>query len=115
MALKPLTYEDPLYQLLREGDVKGFNLRKAGGAGCDLTWGDFRNLDLRGLEASGLDFSNSYFRGADLRGVDFSRSCLNGASINGAKISSTYFPAELSAEEILLSVKFGTRMRYHKK
>ncbi len=114
MALKPLTHEDPLYQLLRDGDVKKFNLRKAQRACCDLTHSDFRNLDLRGLDASGVDFSNSYFRGADLRGVNFTTACLIGASIMGAKISGTYFPSELPAEEIRLSVKYGTRMRYHK-
>jgi hypothetical protein len=36
MALKPLTYEDPLYQLLREGNVKEFNQRKAQGEKCEL-------------------------------------------------------------------------------
>jgi hypothetical protein len=29
MALKSLTHEDPLYQLLRDGNVKKFNRRKA--------------------------------------------------------------------------------------
>lgn len=114
MALKPLTYEDPLYQLLRDGDVKEFNCRKAQIAACDLTHSDFRNLDLRGLDATGVDFSNSYFRRADLRGIDFSSACLDGASIIEAKISGTCFPTELTADEIRLSLKYGTRMRYHK-
>ena len=37
---------------------------------------------------------------------------LEGASIAGTKISGTYFPKELSAEEINLSLQHGTRMRY---
>ncbi len=114
MGLKPLTFEAILYQLLRDGNVKEFNRRKAEGEKCDLTSGDFRHLDLRGLDATGLDFSNSYFRGCDLRGVDFSQTCLEGASINGARISGVYFPPELSPEEIVLSIQHGTRLRYKK-
>jgi uncharacterized protein YjbI with pentapeptide repeats len=112
MALKPLTYEDPLYQLLRDGEVKEFNRRKAAGATSDLTHCDLRSLDLRGIDADGLDFSHCYFRTANLRGVDFSKSKLEGASLNDAKISGAYFPAELTPEEIALSVRQGTRMRY---
>ncbi len=51
-------------------------------------------------------------RHGDMRGVDFSHTNLEGASINGAKISGTLFPKELRAEEILLSLQHGTRMRY---
>jgi uncharacterized protein YjbI with pentapeptide repeats len=102
---------DPLYQLLREGNIAEFNRRKAAGYKPDLTACDFRGLDLRGLDADGLDFSDSYFRAADLRGIDFRNACLDGASLNGAKISGAYFPANLSAEEIRLSVELGTRLR----
>lgn len=112
MALKPPNHNDPLYQLLRDGNVKEFNAHKAKGEPCDLTASDLRGLDLRGLDAAGLDFSNSYFRQCDLRGVDFSSSCLEGASINGAKISGSFFPRELTAPEITLSLLHGTRMRY---
>lgn len=41
MALKPLTYEDPLYQLLRDGNVKAFNKQKPQGGQCDLASCDF--------------------------------------------------------------------------
>jgi uncharacterized protein YjbI with pentapeptide repeats len=114
MGLKPLNYDDPLYQLLRDGDVKEFNRRRAAGESCDLTHCDFRNTDLRTLDATGLDLSHSYFRSADLRGIDFSTAGLDGASLNGAKISGAFFPIELSADEIALSVAQGTRMRYKK-
>jgi uncharacterized protein YjbI with pentapeptide repeats len=103
---------DPLYQLLREGAVKEFNARRAAGQSCDLTGCDFRGLDLRGLEADGLDFSNSYFRLADLRGVDFRGARLEGASINQAQVSGAYFPPEIPAAEIMLSLVHGMRMRY---
>jgi uncharacterized protein YjbI with pentapeptide repeats len=112
MGLKPLNYEDCLYQLLRDGNVKEFNRRRAGGEACDLTHCDFRNLDLRRLDANGLDLSHSYFRSADLRGIDFSTARLEGVSLNGAKISGAFFPRDLSPDEIALSVEQGTRMRY---
>jgi uncharacterized protein YjbI with pentapeptide repeats len=114
MALKPLNHEDAMYQLLRDGDIKEFNRRKAAGERCDLSSCDFRNLDLRRLDASGLDFNNSYFRATDLRGIDFSTARLEGASLNGAKISGVIFPLDLGADEIALSVKHGTRMRYRR-
>jgi len=114
MALKPLTYEDPLYQLLRDGNIKEFNRRKARGEQCDLTACDFRHLDLRGLDADGIDFTGCYFRATDLRGIDFSMARLEGASLNGARISGGFFPIELSAAEIALSIQHGTRLRYKK-
>jgi uncharacterized protein YjbI with pentapeptide repeats len=113
-TLRPLTYADPLYQLLRDGNIVEFNRRKAAGESCDLTHCDLRSLDLRGIDASGLDFSHCYFRNTNLRGVDFSNSRLEGASLNEAKISGAYFPVELSADEIALSIEHGARMRYRK-
>jgi uncharacterized protein YjbI with pentapeptide repeats len=109
MGLKPLSYSDPLYQLLRDGNIIEFNRRKAAGEPTDLTHCDLRSLDLRGLDARGLDLRDCYFRGVDLSGAN-----LEGASINEAKISGAYFPDALTPEEILLSVQFGTRMRYRK-
>jgi uncharacterized protein YjbI with pentapeptide repeats len=64
------------------------------------------------LDAEGLDFSDSYFRQSDLRSVDFRNTRLEGASINAAKISGAYFPDDLTASEIELSLLHGTRMRY---
>ncbi len=103
---------DRMYQLLREGCITEFNAKKAAGEKTDLRGCDLRGLDLRGLDAAGLDFSDSYFRQADLRGVDFRNARLEGASINASKISGTYFPPELTASEIELSLLHGTRMRY---
>ena len=106
--------DDPLYRLLREGKVDEFNEQVARGTEMDLVNCDFRGVDMRGLLADGLDFRGCYFRQSDLRGVDFTRCNLEGASINGAKISGTYFPIELTAEEITLSLLHGTRLRYRK-
>ena len=48
----------------------------------------------------------------DLRGLDLRQACMEGASIAHAQISGAYFPADLSADEILMSLNFGTRLRY---
>jgi uncharacterized protein YjbI with pentapeptide repeats len=110
---QPEVKDDALYRLLCEGKIKEFNARRAGGETVDLRGAYLRGADLRNLEASGLDMSDCYLRHADLRGVDFSGTRLEGASISGARISGTYFPRELSAEEINLSLLHGTRMRYN--
>jgi len=110
----PQITDDPMYRLLREGAVEEFNTRRAAGETCDLSGCDFRTLDLRKLDANGLDLRDAYFRQTDLRGVDLSGANLEGASINAAKISGAYFPPELSAEELMLSLTHGTRMRYRK-
>jgi len=112
MSTPPKIKTEPLYRLLREGKVEVFNQEIAQGKHCDLTNCDFRGLDLREIAADGLDFSGSYFRQADLRGVDLSKAKLLGASIHSARIAGAYFPVEIPAEEIQLSLIHGTRMRY---
>jgi uncharacterized protein YjbI with pentapeptide repeats len=104
--------KDSMYLLLREGCITEFNARRAAGDEVDLCNCDLRNLDLRGLDAKGLDLSGCYMRQSDLRGVDFRQARLEGASINAAKISGAYFPDELTAAEIELSLLHGSRMRY---
>lgn len=111
---KPEIKTDPLYQLLRQEDIKGFNEQRDSLDTSELRSGDYRGRDLRNMNASGLDFSNAYFRNADLSGIDFRTTNLEGASLLDAKLSGTYFPAELTAEEIRLSLDTGTRMRYRR-
>jgi len=109
---RPVIKKDPLYQLLRNEDIKGFNEKRDQLDTSELQSGDYRGRDLRNMDADGLDFSNSYFRNADLSGIDFRNTNLEGASLLDAKLSGTYFPAELSAGEIRLSLDTGTRLRY---
>ncbi len=111
----PQVHTDPIYQLLYNENISEFNQRHEEAKSAMLRGGVYRNLDLRNMNADGLDFSNAYFRGADLRGIDFSKTNLEGASMIEAKISGCYFPHELSAEEIRLSVMTGTRLRYDRK
>jgi uncharacterized protein YjbI with pentapeptide repeats len=109
---KPRKSADPLYLLLREGNAEEFNRRRKANEACDLRGCDFRGIDLRAIDVANLDFSDGYFRQADLRGLDL-RSCqLHGASLHAAHVSGAYFPAEVAAVEIEMSVKLGTRLRY---
>ena len=109
--MSPRISQDPMYQLLRDEKVEQFNKLKADGKTCDLTGCDFKGLDLRNLDARGLDLTDAYFRGADLRSIDFRGSQLAGASLADAKISGCYFPDDILASEILMSVQQGTRLR----
>ncbi|QEY59565.1 pentapeptide repeat-containing protein [Pseudomonas sp. C27(2019)] len=115
---RPRKLEHPLFQLLSEEKVDDFNLQKAQylDAGVlNLQGADLRGLNLRGLDAAGIDFRDAYFRSCDLRGIDFRAAQLEGASINRAKISGCYFADNLRAEEVLLSLTTGTRMRCQEK
>lgn len=109
---QPQQLDNPLYRLLRNEKVGEFNQQKPKDAPIDLRSADLRGLDLRLLDARGIDFADAYFRGADLRGLDLREANLEGASIAHAQISGAYFPTQLGADEILLSMQFGTRMRY---
>ena len=109
---KPVISDDPMYQLLREGEIEAFNEKKAAGEAMNMSGFDFRNMNLQGMDASGLDLSNCYFRKTDLRGIDLSQANLRGASIHDARISGVLFPEQLTADEITLSLDHGVRMRY---
>jgi len=109
---QPHQLDNPLYVLLREDKVHAFNEGKPQEGEIDLAGGDFRGLDLRRLNPERINFTDAYFRGADLRGLDLRQVRMEGASIAHAQISGTYFPEALSADEILMSLNFGTRLRY---
>ncbi|NLU02722.1 MULTISPECIES: pentapeptide repeat-containing protein [Pseudomonas] len=111
---RPQLLDSALYALLHKDDIAGFNQERPQGP-IDMRGGDFRGLDLRQLNAQDVDFTDSYFRSADLRGVDLRTACIEGASLAHAQISGAYFPVELTADEILMSVNFGTRLRYRTK
>jgi len=110
--IKPEIKADPLYKMLRQEDIDAFNANRDHMDTGTLKSGDYRGRDLRKMNARGLDFSNAYFRNADLSGIDFRETNLEGASLLDAKISGVYFPDELSADEIRLSLDTGTRLRY---
>lgn len=107
----PVISQDPLYQMLRHDNVQGFNDARAQGQSCDLRGCDLRGLDLRNINLQGLDLTDAYFRGTDLRGIDFRGCHMDGVSLADARISGCYFPVEIPAQEILLSVTHGIRLR----
>jgi uncharacterized protein YjbI with pentapeptide repeats len=109
---KPRKPADPLYQLVREGRGEEFNRRRKAGEKCDLRGCDLRGIDLRELDVADIDFSGCYFRQADLRGLDLRTCRMEGASLHAAHVSGVYFPRELAAAEIEMSVRMGTRLRY---
>lgn len=107
----PQISQDPLYQMLRNDDVAGFNQARESGQACDLQGCDLRGLDLRKLNLTEMDLTDTYFRGSDLRGIDFRGCRLDGASLADARVSGCYFPNDISATEIQMSVSLGTRLR----
>lgn len=112
MSNEPAMKDDPMYRLIREGQIEAFNREKKRGVKFDLTGAYFRGISLRGIDTEGLDLRNCYLRQADLRGLDFRTANLAGASIHGARVAGVYFPEALSAQEIELSLLHGTRLRY---
>ncbi|MFK8333241.1 pentapeptide repeat-containing protein [Pseudomonas sp. BJa5] len=109
---QPRQLDSALYALVHDEQIANFNRERPKDTVIDFRGGDFRGLDLRDLDTTGIDFTGAYFRAADLRGLDLRDNGLEGASLAHAQISGTWFPCELSADEILMSVNFGTRLRY---
>jgi len=100
----PLFYEE-------DGREK-FNELVAQGKIPHLQNQNLENLDLRGYNLSNMDLSGAYMRGVNLSGLDLRGAHFSGASLKGAKVSGCYFPQDLSAEEIRLSLDYGTRVRH---
>jgi len=103
---------DPINDMLRDGKIEEVNTILANGAKPTFSGANFRGLNLTGLNTQGCDFSNSCFRLTDLRGLDLASCDLKGASLKGAKVSGTLFPANIPAQEIMMSIEHGTRLRY---
>jgi len=108
----PEVRNDELNAAIRDERIEDANKMLVDGVEALFSGTDFRAIKLCGLNAEGQDFSNSYFRLADMRGLDLRTCNMEGASLHGAVISGVYFPPELDAGEIQMSVKYGTRLRY---
>jgi uncharacterized protein YjbI with pentapeptide repeats len=103
--------EPPLSLALREGDVDGLNQIASQTETVDLFQANLRGADLRRANLRKADLRGAYCHTADLRGVDLSEAQLEGASFHLARVSGAYFPANVSADEIQLSLDLGTRLR----
>ena len=102
----------PRSPLFYEENSEKFNELVAQGQVPHLQNQNLANLDLRTYDLSKMDLSGSYMRGANLSGVDLRGANLSGVSLKDARVSGCYFPQDISAEEIRLSLEFGTRVRH---
>ena len=108
---EPRFLDDQAYGCLRVGDLDGFHRHIAPRQQVDLSNADLRGVDFRKIDLSRVILTGAYLRDADLRGLDLRHLDLEGCSLLRAKVSGTYFPPNLTAEEILMSLQCGTRLR----
>jgi uncharacterized protein YjbI with pentapeptide repeats len=109
--MPPRFLDDPAFKFLRSGDLTGFQQVTENRQTIDLSGADLRGVDFRNVDLRKLLLRDAYLRDADLRGCDLRHLDLSGASIQGARVSGTYFPQNVDAGEIQLSLQFGTRIR----
>ena len=95
-----------------EGGREKFNELVAQGKMPHLQNQNLEKVDLRGYNLYNMDLSGSYLRGADLSGQDLRGANFSGASMREANVSGCFFPEDLPADEIRLSLEFGTRVRH---
>ncbi len=103
--------DDEAFRTLRAGDAQAFHRLIEQRPTVDYSDGDLRGTDFRNVNLSKVVLRGAYLKDADLRGMDLRKVDLEGASIHNARIGGAFFPANLPAAEIELSVKYGTRMR----
>ena len=106
--------DDEAYRCLRSGEIETYQRLVADRPKVDFTDADLRGVDLRRVDAKKLVLRGTYLRDADLRGLDLRGMDLEGCSIFHAKVSGTYFPENLSAAELRMSLEMGTRLRITK-
>ena len=98
-------------ELFDENNIDVFNKMVEDNNPPDLRDKNLAGLDLSKANIKGLDLSGSYLRNTNLKGLDLTGCNLQGASIHNARISGVLFPENLPPDEIIMSVKYGTRMR----
>lgn len=108
---KPRFIDDEAFRCLRSGDLPGYHRAIERHSKIDFSDADFRGTDFRHADLRKVVLRGAYLKDADLRGLDLRQLDLEGCSIHNAKIGGTYFADSLSASEIELSVKYGTRLR----
>lgn len=105
----------PKPQILFEENKEAFNKAVSAGQLADFSNQNLSDLDLTGFNLKSANLNGAYLRGTNLSGQDLSCASMHGASLKNAKISGCLFPAEISAEEIRLSIDLGTRLRHYRK
>lgn len=112
---RPKFLDDETFKSLRSGEKETFNNLVKNRESIDFSDCDLRATDFRGIDLSKVILKGAYLRDANLRGQDLRQHDLEGCSIFHAHISGVFWPRNLSAEEIRLSLDHGTRMRTIKK
>ena len=110
-AIRPRFLTDEAFRQLRCGDVDGYHRSIATRTEVDFSFSDLRGTDMRNADLSKVKLTGAYLRDTDLRGQDLRNHNLEGCSLYHAHISGVWFPADISAEEIRLSLEQGTRLR----
>jgi uncharacterized protein YjbI with pentapeptide repeats len=100
---------------LFEENREKFNESVVQGFVPDFSGHNLSDLDLSGFNLHNANLSGAYLRGTILSGADLSGANLDGASLRGARVSGCLFPADLPADEIMMSLEKGTRIRHLKK
>lgn len=110
MAITP-EKNNQMFDMLIDGNIDRFNEERAKGILPDFTKKNLRGIDLRRADFTGISLRDAILSHADIRGLNLHDSDMEGASMKDAKISGVFFPENLSASEIMMSVQFGTRLR----
>ena len=113
MALKPLTYEDLLFQLLRDANIKKFNARKSANPTVQLADCDFAISTCADCMWQALILAPLFSRRRPARHRLFQSHARRRQPQRRAQLRRA-ISADLAAEVIALSVDHGTRLRYDK-
>lgn len=108
---EPKYIEDPAYRCLRVDDPDGYEMAIINRSEVDFSDANLRSVDLRKADLEKVILRGAYLRDADLRGCDLRHMDLEGSSFHNAKVAGAYFPANVSPEEIQMSLEHGTRIR----
>ena len=107
--------QDPAFKLLRVGEIGAFHKNIEGRDVVDFAGTDLRGTDFRKVDLSKIILRDAYLRDADFRGCDLRHLDLEGASLQGAKVSGAYFPENVTASELRMTLRHGTRVRTDQK
>lgn len=108
---KPLFIDHPAYRCLRVDDIDGFHMAVINHSKVDFTGADLRGIDFREADLAKVILRDAYLRDADLRGCDLRHMDLEGTSFHSTRVAGAYFPANVSAAELQMSLEHGTRIR----
>ena len=103
--------EKEAFHRLHNHEIDQFHQQIEGKKEVDFSDCSLRGVDFRRVDMQRIVIRGSYLRGADLRGVDLRTHDLEGCSFHDAMISGSYLPPNVEPDEVMMSVKYGTRIR----